>query len=188
MWQLGHKESWVLKNWCFQIVVLEETLESPLDCNEIQPGNPKGNQPWIFIWRTDAEAEAPLLWPPDTKSQLIGKDPDAGKDWRQQRMRWLDSITDWMYMNVNELREIVEDRGAWHAAVYGVTKSQTRLSDWTTTTKLGGGCRNSEDSAIPLLGIYPKELKQDIDACMPMSLYTINYSPKAEKPKWPSDW
>ena len=103
-------------------------------------------------------------------------------------MRWLDSIIDWMYMNVNELRETEEDRGAWHAAVYGVTKSQTQLSDWTTTTKLGGGCRNNEDSSIPLLGIYPKGLKQDIDACMPMSLYIIHYSPKVEKPKWPSDW
>ena len=103
-------------------------------------------------------------------------------------MRRLDSIIDWMYMNVNELRETEEDRGAWHAAVYGVTKSQTRLSDWTTTTKLGGGCRNNEDSSIPLLSIYTKGLKQDIDACMPMSLYIIHYSPKVEKPKWPSDW
>ena len=84
MWDLDHKEGWVLKNWCFQAVVLEKTLESPLDRKEIKQVNPKGNQPWIFIGRTDAEAEAPILWLPDAKSQFIGKDPDAGKDWRQE--------------------------------------------------------------------------------------------------------
>ena len=82
IWVLDHKEGWTSKNWCTQIVVLEKTLESPLDCKEIKPVNPKGNQPWIFIGRTDAEA--PILWPPDAKSWLIGKDPDAGKDWRQE--------------------------------------------------------------------------------------------------------
>ena len=81
MWELDHKESWVLKKWCFWTVVLEKTLERPLDSKEIKPVNPKGNQPWIFIGRTDAEA--PILWPPDAKNWLIGKDPDAGKDWRQ---------------------------------------------------------------------------------------------------------
>ena len=96
--ELGHKESWALKNWCFWTVVLEETLERPLDCKEIKPVHPKGNQSWIFkIRRTDAEAEAPIRWPPDVKNWLIGRDPDAGKDWRQkergqQRMRWLDDI------------------------------------------------------------------------------------------------
>ena len=80
MWELDHKESWVLNNWCFLTVVLEKTLESPLDCKEIQPVHPKRNQSWIFIWRTDADA--PILWPPDGKNWLIGKDPDAGKDWR----------------------------------------------------------------------------------------------------------
>ena len=84
MWELDHKEGWVLKNWYFQIVVQEKTFESPLDCKEIQPVNPKGNQPWIFIGRTDTKAEAPILWPPDGKSWLIGKDPDAGKDWGQE--------------------------------------------------------------------------------------------------------
>ena len=83
MWELDYKESWALKNWYFWTVVLEKTLESPLDYKEIQPVNPKGNQSWIFIGRTDAEAETPILWPPDVKSWLIGKDPDAGKDWRQ---------------------------------------------------------------------------------------------------------
>ena len=84
MWELDYKESWVPKNWCFWTVVLEKTFESPLDCKEIQPVHPKRNQSWIFIGMTDAEAEAPILWPPDVKSRLIGKDPDVGKDWRQK--------------------------------------------------------------------------------------------------------
>ena len=95
MWELDHKEGWVLKNWWFWTVVLEKTLENPLDCKEIKPVHPKGDQPWIFIGRTDADAEAPILWPPDGNSRLTGKDPNAGKDWRQksrgwQRMRWLE--------------------------------------------------------------------------------------------------
>ena len=99
MWDLDHKEGWVLKNWCFWTVAQEKTLESPLDCKEIKPVNPKGNQPWIFIGRTDAEAESPILWSPDAKSQLIEKDLILGKiegkrRRGQQRMRWLDSITD----------------------------------------------------------------------------------------------
>ena len=84
MWELDHKEGWALKNWCFQTVTLEKTLESTLDCKEIKPVNSKGNQPWILIGRTDAEAEAPILWLPYSKSQLIGKDADARKDWRQE--------------------------------------------------------------------------------------------------------
>ena len=84
IWELDYKESWAPKNWCFWTVVLEKTLESPLDCKEIQPVHPKGNQSWIFIGRTDAEAEAPILWPPDVKNWLLRKDPDAGKDWRQE--------------------------------------------------------------------------------------------------------
>ena len=84
MWELNHKEGWALKNWCFQTVVLEKTLEGPLDCKEIKPVSPKGNQCWIFIGRTDAKAEASIHWPPDGKSQLISKDLDAGKDWRQE--------------------------------------------------------------------------------------------------------
>ena len=109
MWDLDHKESRELNNWCFQIVMLEKTLESPLDCKEIKLVNPKGNQSWIFIGSTDAEA--PVLWPPDAKNWLIGKEPDAGKDWgkrwrEQPRMRWLDRITDSTWLS----REIVEDR------------------------------------------------------------------------------
>ena len=87
MWELDCEEGWVPKNWCFWTVVLEKTLESPLDSKEIQPVNPKGNLSWMFIWRTDAEAETPILWPPDAKNRLIGKDPDAGKDWKQKEKR-----------------------------------------------------------------------------------------------------
>ena len=105
MWELVHKEGWVPKNWWFQTVVLEKTLESPLDSKELKPVNPKGNQPWIFFRRTDAEAEAPILWPPDMKSWLIGKDPDAGKDKRQEEkgmteddMVWMASLTQWTWV------------------------------------------------------------------------------------------
>ena len=123
-------------------MVLEQTLDSPLDCKEIKPVDVKGNQPWVFIVRTDAEAEAeaeaPVFWPLDLKSQHIGKDPNTGKDWRQkergqQRMRWLDSFIDSMDMNLSKLQETEKDREAWRAALQRVARSQTWLSDWTTT-------------------------------------------------------
>ena len=96
MWKLDNKEGWALKNWCFYTTVLEKTLESPLDCKEIKSANPKENQHWIFIGRTDAEAEAPILWPPDMKSRLIGKKPDAGKDWGQEEKRAIeDEMVEW---------------------------------------------------------------------------------------------
>ena len=132
--ELDYKESWVLKNWCFLTVVLKKTLESPLDCKEIIPVNPKGNQSWVFTERTDTET--PILWPPDKKSWLTGKDPDAGKDWGTrrrgwQRMRCLGGITDWIDMSLGKLQELMIDGEAWRIAVHGVTKTQTRLSNWT---------------------------------------------------------
>ena len=137
MWELDHKEGWVPENWCFWTVVLEKTLGSPLYCKEIELVNPKGNQSWVFIGGNDTEAEAPILWPPNVKSWLIGKDPDAGKRLRtgeekkgQQGMRWWDGITDSKHMNLSKLWEMVKNKGAWPAAVHGFTKSQTRLSDW----------------------------------------------------------
>ena len=126
-------------NWCFQTVVLEKILESPLDCKKIKPVNPKGNQPWTFIGRTDAESEAPILWPPDVKSQLIGKDLDAEKVWGQEKKVTEDEMVGWhhwLYMSLSKISEIVKGRKDWHAVVHGVGKGQTQLSDWTTTPKM----------------------------------------------------
>ena len=135
MQELDHKEGWVPKNWCFWTVVSEKTLESPLDYNEIQPVHPTGNQSWIFIRRTDVEAETPILWPPDAKSWLIGKDPDAGKDWRQEKGTtggwdvWMASLTQWTWVWASSRRQWRTDSAAVHRAA----KSWTQLSDYILT-------------------------------------------------------
>ena len=143
MWELDHKEGWALKKWCFWTVVLEKTLESPLDYKEIKPVNPKGNQPQIFIGRADAEAESLVLAhlmrrASDSleKILMLGK-IEGGRRRGWQRMRWLDVIAISMDMNLNKLQDTVEDRDASCAAVHGVAKSQIRLSDWTTKPPSG---------------------------------------------------
>ena len=136
MWELDCEEGRAPKNRCFWTVVLEKTLESPLDCKEIQPIHSEGDQPWDSFGRNDAKAEALVRWPPHAKSWLIGKDSDAGRDWGQEEKgttedemaawhHWLDGLS------LGELWELVMDREAWHAAIHGVAKSRTRLSNWT---------------------------------------------------------
>ena len=135
MWELDYKESWTPKNWCFWTVVLEKTLESPLDCKEIQPVHPKEDQPWVFIGRTDIEAETPMLWPPDVKSWLIGKDPDAGKDWGQEEKGMTeDEMVGWRHwLNGHEFGWTP---GSWLWTVKpGILRfmgSQRIRYDWTT--------------------------------------------------------
>ena len=119
MWELDYKEGWTPKNWYFRVVVLEKTLESPLDCKEIKPINPKGNQPWILIGRTDAEAETPILWLPDANSTLLLGKIEGRRVRGLQKMRWLDVITDLMDMNLSKFWEMMKNREAWYVAVYG---------------------------------------------------------------------
>ena len=136
MWEVDSEESWAPKNWCFWIVVLEKTLESPLDCKEIQPVHPKGDQSWVFIGRTDAEAETPILWPTHVKSWLIGKDPDAGRHWgHEEKGTTEDEMAGWHHRlygcELEWTLGVGDGQGGLAAAIHGVTKSRTWLSDWT---------------------------------------------------------
>ena len=136
MWELDCEESWAPKNWCFWTVVLEKTLESPVDCKEIQPVRSKGDQPRVFFGRNDAKAETPVFWPPHAKSWLIGKDFDAGRDWGQEEQETTeDEMAGWHH-RLNECESewtpgVGDGQEAWRAAIHGIIKSQTRLSDWT---------------------------------------------------------
>ena len=132
--KLDHKESWV-QNWCFWTVVLEKTLESPLNCKEIQPVHPKGNQSWIFIGRTDTGAEALILWPPDAKNWLIWKDPDAGKDWRQEKRTTEDEMVGWHHwLDGHEFEQALgvgDGQGSLPCCSPWGCKCWTQMSDWT---------------------------------------------------------
>ena len=181
MWELDYKEGWMPNNLCFWTVVLDETLESPVDCKEIKPVNPKGNQPWIFIGRAKAEAEAPVLWSPYVNSQLIGKDPDGGKDWGQEEKGATeDEMVEWHHrLNGHEFEQTLgnsEGQGSLACCSPWVTKSWTRLSNWTTTTTwdqgtwqrvvkrdlrnfIRKGLRREEGSPF-LKGMLPKSLQE----------------------------
>ena len=136
MWEVKHKEGWMLKNWCFWAVMLKKTLETPLDC-KIKPVNQKGNQSWIFTGRTDLELQyfGYKMQRANSLEKTLRLGKIEGRRWRgQQSMRWPDGITDSMDMSMNKFQGLVKDREAWHGMIHGVAKSQTRLSNWTRTT------------------------------------------------------
>ena len=164
MWELDNKKSWAPKNLCLWTVMLEKTLESPSYRKEIKTVNPKGNQHWIFIGRTNVETEAPIFWPFDVKSRLIGKDPDAEKDWKQEEKGSKENeMVGWHHLlNGHEFEQTPGDskgKEAQRTTVHGIVKSQTRLSDWTTTTYvLGGGGGIQPFSLLLFLTTIEKEL------------------------------
>ena len=139
MWELDHKKGWALKDWCFWTVVLEKALENPLDCKEIKPINPKGNQPWLFIGKTDAEAETPILWPPDAKSWLIGKAPDAGTGWRQEEKGMTENeMVGWhFWFNRDEFKQILGDtegQGSL-ACCSSWDRKESDITEWLNNNK-----------------------------------------------------
>ena len=176
-----------MKNWCFQNVVLEKTLESPLDCTEIKPVHSKEYQLWIFNERTVTEAEAPILWPPDAKSQsleetlMLGKTEAKERGW--QRMRWLHGFTDSTDMNPRKFQEIVEDSAAWHAAVYGVTKDDAWNTEWSRAKANRVLPRErTGQSKHPLPTTKEKTLHVDITRwSMPKPDWLYSLQPKMEK-------
>ena len=161
MWELDHEEDWALKNWCFWTVVLEKTLESPLDCKEIKPVNSKGNQPWMFIGRADTEAEALILWPPDAKSRLIGKDPDAGKDWGQEEKGTTeDEVAGW-----HQTLEDGEGQGSLVCcSLWGCKES-------VTTERLNNSSASSRDVFLPW--VHPGFMALGLEFYLSLSMDTL---------------
>ena len=151
MWELDHKEGWALKNLCFRTVMLEKTLGSPLDSKEIKPVNPKGNQPWIFIRRTEAEAAAPILWPPDAKIWLIGKDPDAGKDWGQEKRVTEYEMVGWHHwLNGHVFEQTQGDSEGQGSLAFCIPWGHKELdmTEWLNNTKNNSGCFPQPSSSL----------------------------------------